>query len=365
MRTVIHLKPVNLVVLLFLAVAAGCLGLSPVAAARDLSHAKPVTIRASLTRVPGYSFVSDGRYVLTNTYQGIGVAGTVLDTRTGRRTRFSRDGCLASSFSEGWLGLNCTSYTGSSSPAYELDNVATGQIRVLSGAATYQALGCDSGCGSIVGVGSQWVGLENPGIEHVSPRISFENLLTGQVRADPTNATTNVNLDSPGLATHVCRPVTIPPVAGVYGEFGDVWGSVTFKAGYAITAGYSGMYLERCGSRLHETLARFPTYASSGFYSCPAFACPPAINAHEVLWQSQSRAVIHGIFLPDRQRFTVHLPAGLVLTTMGLAGTKLYLSGTYGSSSIPGVWTIPQPTQPTSNTANRRYQASNQTAKRR
>ena len=341
-------------------VVLGCVGVGrvAVASARDMSRLAPVVIHPRLTRVPGSYFASDGRYVfLGASNSGIYGVGTMLDTHTGRRTSFSRPGCFPTAFGEAWLALDCVASSGALS--HELDNVVTGQIRPVSSTVSVPNQSCYTNCVRIVGVGTQWIALEpSQADEHELPMISFQNLRTGETSQDPRTASTNVDLNSARLVTHVCAPVTVPPYQPVYAS-GD-WGSLMPVGGYAVAASSNGMYLKRCGTRLHQLLTprfphqctpisdycRIPGYGDSYSY-CPAFACPPAINAHEVLWRSQI-SVLNGVFLPSRRRFTITLPAGFGANenlAMALVGTKLYLNVLVGGPPH-GVWTIPMPVPP-------------------
>lgn len=321
-----------------------------VAATWDLSRRPAVVLRQRFTLLPGAHFAADDRYVFITTNpssagfstQGVGV---VLDTRTGRRTSVSRSGCLPTAFGGPWLAFACGPFVGQLT--YELDNVVTGQIRPVSSTASNPNQGCDTNCAPIVGVGSQWVALEAPAFDyHDLPTIEFQNLQTGEVRRDPRSASTDVNLDLPGLSTNVCSPLSVPAYSN---QYSSSWGSLTFDGGFAVAVGSDGMYLEHCGSLSRQFLTFTVPGLNGGFSQCPAFACPPAINAHEVIWTPHANE-LKGMFFPSRQRFAIRVPARIAAPlgkppsagrlALALVGKKLYLSNS------EHVWTIPMPAEP-------------------
>jgi len=143
----------------------------------------------------------------------------------------------------------------------------------------------------------------------------------------------------------VCRPLSVPAVSTAYDSG---WGSLSFDAGFAIASGTGGAYLERCGSRLHE----FLTFTAPASGDCPHLACAPVSNSREIIWQSASGR-LSGIFLPNRQRFTIPVPENVDplaggfandhLYTLALTSTRLYLL-----TPENGIWSTPAPPSPSS-----------------
>jgi hypothetical protein len=168
------------------------------------------------------------------------------------------------------------------------------------------------------------------------------------VVADPSNRTTTVDLDSPELSEPVCSPVGVPYRANV-DDPPPGWGSVTFHGAFAIVSGPGGVYLERCGSRLRE----FLTYTTS-FTECGEANCAPPSNPHLIVWQS-APCRLSGLFLPDRQRFVIHLrarigaaAAGAPCTQPGQGEYALVLTdhALFFGNQQGQIWTTPSPSEP-------------------
>ena len=55
---------------------------------------------------------------------------------------------------------------------------------------------------SAVAVGADWIEWVGSSYHHAPTEVYFQNIQTGELRGDPTNATTFADLNSPGLAQH-------------------------------------------------------------------------------------------------------------------------------------------------------------------
>ena len=143
----------------------------------------------------------------------------------------------------------------------ELYSLATGQwqaVTPLSPIETCPESFCNVVTDRPIDVGSQWVEFRQsdcPMGEHCTGSNVFQNLYTNQISSDPTGGQTIADLNSPSLARRVCRPVRVPAPAIEEPTGLTMYGS--FAVAQNVTANGAPMsYLERCGSTLHEVLAR-------------------------------------------------------------------------------------------------------------
>jgi hypothetical protein len=304
---------------------------------------KPRTVswRASFSRVGAEALAGGGGNVLLMPSSTMSSSGTLI-LSNGRRRVVSFPGCEPPQvFGGPWLTLDCGS--GTPDARFELYRIATGATQtVRSIDPSFGPPGCGVECFIPSGVGADWIAVRFGSCDdHCFPVSEFQNLQTGAGLQDPSNVTTTVNLDSPALSEKVCRPVKVPFAANFANPAS--WGSVTFDRRIAIVSGPGGVYLERCGSKLHE----FLTY-TTGFTECPEAGCPPPWNSHLIVWES-APGRLSGIFLPSLQRFTIHVPARVDPAaasvhvvqsdqyTLVLGSRALYLQ------APGGVWMTPVP----------------------
>jgi hypothetical protein len=290
--------------------------------------------RVATPNVAG-SLLANGRYVTFEQASGHPCcADVVIDSHTGRRTTLSAPGCDAAAINSRWLLFTCD-YLGLT-PTLKLYVFATRTWRTITLAPSVRAAsgGCalsgPANCGAIDGVGNDWIEFDETGYHGNQQRL-FENIATGEVRADPTTRSRIADLNSPSLTRTLCRPLSTP-YAAIYDGMSDFYGSVqlygTFAIAYKFSGGEQAAYLERCGSKLHRLLER------ASYTELP----PMSVNAHAVIWQSGA-ATLTGLFLPRMKRFTIKLPVasgapgsclqpdfGSCLVQIVLTSGKLYVS---------------------------------------
>jgi hypothetical protein len=320
------------------------------------SASPPVVLRPHFTPVRSQGFLASGRYAFVRSPIDSRYSGVVIDQRTGRRTRLSfPGGCSAETLGGPYIALQCLDAAGFpvSPQLYDMRTRTTSSVTASS--SLQAAYGCpvsitDPGClGEITAIGTHWLSVGATDASTPNPEtVYFQNLTTGQVLADPATAMTNINLNSPALAERACAPLSIPTVQTYLGARP---GSLTAGGRFEIAAGQGGVYLERCGSHLHEFLTSTlePPGYTDGLAACAAFACPPAHNARMVIWQAP-HSRLSGIFLPSRRRFTIPIPRAVNLTsvahpryTLALTNTTLYLNPRLSGDKI---WSTPAPRPP-------------------
>jgi hypothetical protein len=300
---------------------------------RPPAKSGPLVLSPRFARVGGQFLTSDRQQVLLQGGRFGASSGRLIASDGRQRTLTFPPGCGGDTIGGPWIALLCRPF---SSPTIGLYNIPKRSFRPLTMSPGSDGPGCGSSCVTPSGIGANWIGLTFNGCQaHCFPVPTFQNLHTGEVRADPSNATTTVNLNSPALSEKVCRPVKVP-FEPHFTNPPSSWGSVTFEGRFAIAAGASGAFLEKCGSRLHERL----TTSTS-----------PGSNAHAIVWES-APARLRGVFLPSLRRFTIKLPArvdplaahvrGLFDDTFGLVLTPrtLYLE------TAGGLWASPAPKLP-------------------
>ena len=161
-------------------------------------------------------------------------------------------------------------------------------------------------------VGAYWIEWVASSYHHLPTSVYFQNIQTGELRGDPTNATTFADLNSPALAHQTC-----PGVSRMRG-YSTVWGSLTPDGQFALVTGSdNSVFLERCGTRMRRRLANGNTVASYALAS----------NTGAVVWQAVTSR-LNGLFLPSLQTFTIPLPSAIGLVgSLGLTSGALYVSG--------------------------------------
>jgi hypothetical protein len=169
-------------------------------------------------------------------------------------------------------------------------------------------------CAGADAVGADWIRWDAT-CYHCADTYFFQNIKTGQLRDDPTNATTFADLNSPALAHNTCPGVQLMRNLHSYGMG---WGSLTPDGQFALAIGTdNSVFLERCGTRMRRLLANGNTVASYALAS----------NSSAIVWQAVT-SQLNGLFLPSLQTFTIPLPSanGLV-GSLGLTSGALYVSG--------------------------------------
>lgn len=190
-------------------------------------------------------------------------------------------------------------------------------------------------------VGRYWLAVVEQLCNHCASPTVFQSLTTGQVRPDPTAATTLPDLNSPDLATAVCSPLRLPP--STTNDAGDIvrtLGLLDFAGQFALATstasdGSSTTYLERCASRLHTFVCHCSPSRSGSFRAVVA-------NAHVVIWAPPiafGSAISHldGLYLPSRRRFLIPLPAAArARGTEGLllSSRSLYIENSGDASKV-------------------------------
>src|SRR5581483_505647 len=184
-----------------------------------------------------HGMATDGRYTVLWS-GGPGEVGTFIDEQTGRRWRVMlpagcrKGGPVSPTLGDSWLLADC----------------GRGRVELYSPAARdWQAVTVAPACrnyrssagGCIpIAVGTDWIEYDKQSIR-LGDRFIFQNIATGAVRGDPTNAKTLADLDSPSLAQRVCDPLRVPR-----------HGQLTFDGRFAVAEGATGTFLEKCGTHL-------------------------------------------------------------------------------------------------------------------
>lgn len=282
------------------------LGTSAAGAKRTPARLRQVALHARFHRADTgvTSLLADGRHVFlsgpvaADATQG----GVLIDDQTGRRTPISADtGCSSPVIGGPWL-----SFAACPDPL-QLDPVAGGLARTVSRPRVGDAP---------VALGRDWIEYRsNCDDVHVCPSYAFQNISTGMVRRDPTDASTIANLNSPKLAHRVCRGLTVP--TGDFLAPPTEW--LVFDGNVALADDPSGIVLRQCKRTLH-----LATHASPGHIGA---------SSRAIVWQQGNK--LAGVLLPSLRRFTLGLPA-IGLYTLALGPRTLYILDPEGQ-----LWTIP------------------------
>lgn len=280
---------------------------------------------------------------------------TLIDDQTGQAETIDQTGCYAvqppalEPLDLSWVLFNCGSL-GTLAP--ELYSPATGEWQAVSPSQGVFPVCGGPGCSNVYyaeGAGSSWLEYDDAtcgaGGQHCWHSNLFQNIVTGEVRQDPSGGSTAVDLNAPNLTVTVCQPLTVPTTFGPYAP-GPVPGSLTFYGSFALATGGdengAEVYLERCGTHLHRLLTRAPIER------------PPVVaaNTHEVVWMAHAGPFLNALTLPGLRPFTIRLPNRLVASTcspddystcvtqIALTSHRLYLlTATYAEQ----VWAAPNP----------------------
>jgi hypothetical protein len=338
------------------------------ASSRARSH-QPAVVR------PRFRFVADAISIWAG--RRFAVAGgpaspvvryvTLIDDQTGQVKTISRPGCtvvllLALEPSDlPWIPFDCNPQSGFSGPvsgpAWELYSPATGQWQ----SATPNPGIADSCSGpdcsyGIQAAGRYWLQFGEVtcpgGNYHACRGINvFQNFQTGELRQDPSSATTTVDLDAPNLTETPCRPLSVPTAFAPYATRPGL-GSLVFYGSFALAIGTDQslndeVYLERCGTTLRRLVGAVTPYGAG----------LTAANMHEVVWLAHPGPFLSALTLPRLQPFTIRLPERLLGTScssptlndyrdcvsqIALTNHRLYLLK--ASPSYPEqIWVAPNP----------------------
>lgn len=301
------------------------------------SSFKLVTAAAPLTSL----WTSGGYVLLQNTIpnpSGPSRGWRVINDRTGKTTGLDPR-CSALGLGPPWVLLSCPQTSNPSGPPnVELYSLTDGTSRTVEPGpgvpqCSWPPPDSETECSTADAVGADWIRWDAT-CYHCRDTYFFQNIQTGQVRDDPTNATTFADLSSPALAQKTCPGVRLSP------EIGPAplnWGPLTPHGQYALaTDRYNDVVLERCRTHMRRVLFDAATAAS---YSVGS-------NAGAIVWQAVTGR-LNGLFLPGLQTFTIPLPSRIGLVgTLGLTSRALYVS----NQAIGAVWRTVSPVSLPSNT---------------
>ncbi len=284
------------------------------------------SIRAGVGKV-----FASGDYLLstiTNSFYPHGLAPIVIDDRLATTTALDPS-CDADALGPPAVLMSCPQSSDPYGPYdVELYSLADGtrQTVTLSPGMPY----CSSppydpevSC-SADAVGAYWIEWVAGSYHHLPTSVYFQNIQTGELRGDPTNATTFADLNSPGLAHTTCPGVQLMPNLYTVYDGGTAWGSLTPYGQFALAVTDNGAFLERCGTHMRRLL----TSGSTGYSSALAS------NAGAIVWQAVPNH-LNGLFLPSLQTFTIPLPSAIVkragssedtpVSALGLTSGALYV----------------------------------------
>lgn len=306
--------------------------------------ASRVVLGSSFHRVAGaHGVQASGAYVLLSTTVGDAsqlfqpMGWTVTNTRTGAMTALDPR-CQLISLGPPWVLMRCPSTSTSAGAAYDiqlysLTNGTQQAVATIPGV-PYCPFGpgtTEDECATPHSVGADWIRWEAT-CYHCAVTSSFQNITTGEVRDDPTNATTYPDLNSPVLARKTC-----PGVRVMRGDVLTPWGTLTPDGQFAlVTGGEVNLFLERCRTRMRRQLVNESNPSNS-----------VAWDAGAVVWQAVTGR-LNGLFLPSLQAFTIPLPSAIVKPpgATEAAGASFVLSSTalYVTSDYDGtIWRTASP----------------------
>ncbi len=276
--------------------------------------AAPGALVAHLTWQPAASGVqavaAAGDDVLLENVGAVPSAGTLIDTRTGRRRSIPAPaGCVfdygPEPLSTRWLLRTCGT---EAHPDIRLLSLATGRWRDLGTPAGVRrevtACAADFGCAlGATSVGADWIGwtfeCANEHCLRSDFPSGFTSIATGRWRPPGTGPRVIDDLDAPALTVPVCAPLTVPAGSSLIAEGRFV----------ALSAAGDGpSYLERCGSRRRIPIGTGPVTG----------------NAAVVVAAGAGR--LNGVLLPSLRRVVIPLPRSIAATatTFVISGRTLF-----------------------------------------
>lgn len=266
---------------------------------------------------------SDGAYTMLWSGRS-GVVGTLINELSGQRRRVAMpSGCPdpvggQDILGDTWLLVPCPHYS------MELYSLATGQWATQSSPAVCRhKVGKGPTC-TPAAVGTNWIKYDENSV-HLGDRWLFQNIVTGAVRSDPTNAHTLPDLDSPLLTEAVCPPLRVPS--------DKTQNTLELDGRYAVLSNRSGIFLEHCATHLRRLLTDH--------------ALGVTVGPDEIMWMPRPNRPLEGVFLPSRRRFSVAVPRGAEIEFLVIGARHLYVLGQAGrGNTLAGVgvvWSAPLP----------------------
>ncbi len=242
--------------------------------------------------------VASGDYLLLSTSTG----WIVINQRLGTRTALDPQ-CRLVGLGPPWVLMSCPQTSNPGGPFDIALYSLTGGMRQTVTPNPGLPPQCpqpdvETECAGPAAVGADWIRWDatcyNCGVTSY-----FQNIKTGELRDDPTNATTFADLNSPALAHKTCSGVQLMRTLG---PFTSPWGSLTDDGQFAlVTSADNSVFLERCGTRMRQLLTNGNTVVSYVLAS----------NASVIVWQAVT-SQLNGLFLPSLQTFTIPLPSAIV-----------------------------------------------------
>jgi hypothetical protein len=269
-----------------------------------MAPASQVVLGSSFQPMKGVAgVVASGDYLLLSTTVSNGFETTgwiVINTRLGTTTALDPQ-CQVGGLGPPWVLMRCPPAANPFGPVdVELDSLADGTRRTVtpSPGVPAQCSDDETECASAGAVGAYWIRW-NASCYHCAVTSFFQNIQTGELRDDPTNATTFADLNSPALAHRTCPGVRLTRDLDSYGRD---WGSLTRYGQFAVAIGTNNSaFLERCGTPMRRLLVDGDTEVSRALAS----------NSTAIVWQAVF-GHLSGLFLPSLQTFTIPLPAAIV-----------------------------------------------------
>ena len=274
-----------------------------------------------------WSAEASGDYLLSTIENGFTVRGIdpiLSNDRTGTTTALAPQ-CDGDGLGSPWVLMSCPQTSDPYGPYdVELYSIADGTRQTVTPSRGVPLCptpppSAEDECASPDAVGAYWIRWDAT-CYHCADTYLFQNIQTGELRGDPTNATTFADLNSPALALKTCAGVR---VMREFEGYSSPWGPLIPYGQFALAFGTDGQgngaFLERCGTRMRRLLASGNT----------EFNGPPlASNARAIVWQAAPRR-LSGLFLPSLQTFTLPLPSAVV-TAQGfpvVSDTRVYSLG--------------------------------------
>lgn len=261
-----------------------------------------------------HGMATDGRYTVLWSGRP-GEVGTFIDEQTGRRWRVMLPpGCRAGgpvspTLGDSWLLADC------GRGRVDLYSPAGHQWQAVTVAPACRNYRSSAGGCIPIAVGANWIEYDKQSAR-LGDRFIFQNIATGAVRGDPTNAKTLADLDSPSLAQRVCAPLRVPR-----------HGQLTFDGRFAVAQGPTGTFIEKCGRRLRIPVPTEDVATAPG----------------SIVWLPSATGAPSGVFLPSLRRFTVARPPGhSFIVDVELGVRHLYVTVATGGGGAD-VWSAHAP----------------------
>jgi hypothetical protein len=342
----------------FVAFACCAVGAAPAAATRShrsarVAPASNVVLGGSFHRIgvsPAGGLLASGDYVLFNTALTYppNLAWIVINDRLGTTTALDPR-CQVAGLGPPWLLMSCPQTSDPNGPYdLELYSLADGTRQTVTPSPRLpppcgSTSDVETECAWPAAVGANWIRWD-ASCYHCGTTFYFQNIQTGEVRGDPTDATTYADLNSPTLAEKTCPGVKVLRESVGYSTG---WGSLNSYGQFALATGTDGQgnpaaFLEQCGTGMRRLLASWPLGTSIPLLTS---------NAGAIVWQPAPNRLnepynrLDGLFLPSLQTFTIPLPSAIVTGTglepIALTSEELYLrvweTGTVWRTASPTV----------------------------